>query len=208
MPLSDSRLRSALGNEWFAWRDGKPIGEEDLKFSPQAIDVTLGNHFTRVMSSKNHIDPRRPESMYTEVVELDDDSPFLLSPGELVLGCVREAFACSAPLKMCSDWWRFWEWGKETYFYPVYDGRSTTARIGISSHCTSGRGDWGFGDCGETFTLELSALEPVLLWPAMRIGQIYFEPIIGKPTHKYQGAYAGCISKPISVPASLGPLRF
>lgn len=63
----------------------------------------------------------------------------------------------------------------ETYGYvPKFDGRSSIGRLGISVHETAGFGDNGF--CGY-WTLEISCIQPVRIYPNVTIGQIYFDPI-------------------------------
>ena len=61
----------------------------------------------------------------------------------------------------------------ETFgFVPKIDGRSSTGRLGISIHETAGFGDNGF--CG-FWTLEISCVQPVRIYPFKEIGQVYFE---------------------------------
>ena len=72
----------------------------------------------------------------------------------------------------------------ETYnLFPYIDGKSSVGRNFISVHETAGRGDDGF--CGN-WTLEISVKHPTIVYPNMRIGQIYYERFDGerKPYHK------------------------
>jgi len=56
---------------------------------------------------------------------------------------------------------------------PFLEGKSSTGRLGIDIHATAGKGDVGF--CN-TWTLEISATQPVKIYAGMPIGQlIYFE---------------------------------
>ena len=56
---------------------------------------------------------------------------------------------------------------------PFLEGKSSTGRLGIDIHATAGKGDVGF--CN-TWTLEISATQPVRIYAGMPIGQlIYFE---------------------------------
>lgn len=59
---------------------------------------------------------------------------------------------------------------------PHIDGKSSVGRNFIKNHFTAGRGDDGF--CGE-WTLEIEVLYPTVVYPYMRIGQIYYEKISG-----------------------------
>lgn len=55
---------------------------------------------------------------------------------------------------------------------PFLEGKSSTGRLGIDIHATAGKGDVGF--CN-TWTLEISATQPVRIYAGMPIGQlIYF----------------------------------
>lgn len=65
----------------------------------------------------------------------------------------------------------------ETYnLFPYIDGKSSVGRNFILNHHTAGRGDDGF--CG-TWTLEIRTLYPTVVFPNMRIGQIYYEQFTG-----------------------------
>ena len=72
----------------------------------------------------------------------------------------------------------------ETYkLFPYIDGKSSLGRNFVLNHHTAGRGDDGF--CG-TWTLEIRVLYPTVVYPYMRIGQIYYDEFRGerKPYHK------------------------
>lgn len=75
----------------------------------------------------------------------------------------------------------------ETYGYvPKIDGRSTTGRLGIVIHLTAGFGDNGFKG---KWTLEITVTHPVIVYPNMEIGQLYFEELQGDSSMKYEGKY-------------------
>lgn len=72
----------------------------------------------------------------------------------------------------------------ETYnLFPYIDGKSSVGRNFISVHETAGRGDDGF--CGN-WTLEITVKHYTIVYPNMRIGQIYYEKFEGprKPYHQ------------------------
>lgn len=77
---------------------------------------------------------------------------------------------------------------------PCISGRSSIGRLGINIHATAGFGDIGF--CG-TWTLEISVIEPVRIYPNMKICQIYFYTPTGSTDIKYNGKYMNQ-SEPIS----------
>ena len=65
----------------------------------------------------------------------------------------------------------------ETFnLFPYIDGKSSCGRNFISVHQTAGRGDDGF--CGN-WTLEIRVSQPTILYPYMRIAQIYYDTFIG-----------------------------
>ena len=74
------------------------------------------------------------------------------------------------------------EYTKTYNLFPYIDGKSSTGRNFILNHHTAGRGDDGF--VGH-WTLEIHTLYPTVVYPGMRIGQIYYEEFEGarKPYH-------------------------
>jgi dCTP deaminase len=71
---------------------------------------------------------------------------------------------------------------------PMIEGKSSIARLGIQIHLTAGFGDVGF--LGH-WTLEISVIEEVIVYPNMPIAQIYFQGvkgIVNKPYHKKKDA--------------------
>lgn len=73
-------------------------------------------------------------------------------------------------------------------FVPLIEGRSSLARLGIFIHATAGFGDVGF--CGN-WTLEISVIRPVIIYPGMEICQIYYHKVDVIPERKYKGKYQG-----------------
>lgn len=94
----------------------------------------------------------------------------------------------------------------ETYnLFPYIDGKSSIGRNFILNHHTAGRGDDGF--CGN-WTLEIRVLYPTVVYPAMRIGQIYYEQFTGerKPYYKnlashYKNQVSATPAAPVPVDA-------
>ncbi|OJH35969.1 dCTP deaminase [Cystobacter ferrugineus] len=72
-------------------------------------------------------------------------------------------------------------------FVPVLRGKSSTGRIGLFVHITADLID--IGSYGQ-FTLMLHAVQPVRIYPRMRIGQVTFWTVLGDIT-LYQGKYQG-----------------
>lgn len=69
------------------------------------------------------------------------------------------------------------EYTETRNLFPEIDGKSSTGRNFIVNHHTAGRGDDGF--CGQ-WTLEIRVMYPTVVYPYMRIGQIYFKESKGE----------------------------
>lgn len=110
------------------------------------------------------LDPKKDN----EVADIEiPEEGYILIPGILYLGTTEEY--------------------TETYgFIPNIDGRSTMGRLGIEIHRTAGFGDNGFKG---KWTLEITVTHPVIVYPGMEIGQIYYEEINGDTSMKYNGKY-------------------
>ncbi|NND09415.1 MAG: dCTP deaminase [Saprospiraceae bacterium] len=73
---------------------------------------------------------------------------------------------------------------------PFLEGKSSIGRLGIDIHATAGKGDVGF--CN-TWTLEISCVQPVRVYARMPIGQLIYFTVEGeierlyhtKPSAKY-----------------------
>ena len=65
---------------------------------------------------------------------------------------------------------------------PCIEGRSSVGRLGINVHSTAGFGDVGFQG---TWTLEISVVEPVRIYPGIRCCQIYYDLVEGQIAKKY-----------------------
>ena len=65
---------------------------------------------------------------------------------------------------------------------PYLDGRSSTARLGISIHLTAGRGDVGF--CNH-WTMEITVVHPTVVYAGMRIGQLTYHTVEGHVDRRY-----------------------
>lgn len=114
------------------------------------------------------IDARTPHEMLDVTIPAEG---LVLVPGQLYLGRTIEYTETHGPL------------------VPMLEGRSSTARLGISVHIAAGFGDSGF--CG-TWTLELSVVQPVRIYPDMQIAQLFWVAATGTPeqayhSEKYQG---------------------
>jgi dCTP deaminase len=65
---------------------------------------------------------------------------------------------------------------------PKLEGKSSLGRLGLFIHVTAGYGDVGFVG---TWTLELVAVQPIRIYPNMKICQISYHTIVGTPRVLY-----------------------
>ena len=149
MLLSDRDLRAEIT----AGRlDIDPF--DDTLVQPSSIDVRLDCMF-RVFNNTRytHIDPAKQQDELTSLVEPVDGEPFVLHPGEFVLGSTLELITLPDDLA-----------GR-------LEGKSSLGRLGLLTHSTAGFIDPGFSG---HITLELSNVAnlPITLWPGMKIGQL------------------------------------
>lgn len=151
MVLSDRSIREAID-------DGRisidPFDEALVQ--PSSVDLRVAPKF-RVFHNNRHpyIDVRRKLEGLTELVEVGEDEPFILHPGEFVLGATLEQVALGNDL------------------VARLEGKSSLGRLGLLIHSTAGFIDPGFSG---SITLELSnvAQLPIAIYPGMKIGQISF----------------------------------
>ncbi len=152
MILSDRSIREALAN-------GRIVIDpfDDQAVQPSSVDLRLGASF-RVFRNHtlSHIDVKQDLSELTTLVDTDEDDPFILHPGEFVLGATLERVLLSDDL------------------VARLEGKSSLGRLGLLIHSTAGFVDPGFDG---QLTLELSNVAnlPITLYPGMRIGQISFQ---------------------------------
>ena len=151
MILSDRSIRKALD-------DGRievdPLASDAIQ--PSSVDVRLDSAF-RVFANHRypHIDVREDQPDLTELVEVAGDEPFILHPGEFVLGATFER------IKLPND------------IVARLEGKSSLGRLGLLIHSTAGFIDAGFDGY---VTLELSnvATLPIAIYPGMKVGQFAF----------------------------------
>lgn len=99
------------------------------------------------------------------------DEGYVLQPGVVYIG------------RTCERTWT-------DKFIPMINGRSSGGRLGLSIHICAGFGDIGFDG---TWTLELTVVEPVRIYPYTEVAQVcYFKPY-GKDAKLYRGRYFGQI---------------
>lgn len=168
MLLSDRDLKAAI----VAGRLGLSPYDEAM-VQPSSIDVRLDRWF-RVFANHRytHIDPAVAQDDLTELLEPDGDEPFILHPGEFVLGSTLEVISLSNDLAA------------------RLEGKSSLGRLGLLTHSTAGFIDPGFSG---HVTLELSNVAnlPIKLYPGMKIGQVCVLPLSSPSEHPYGSSVYG-----------------
>ena len=132
----------------------EPYDAADLQ--PSSVDLHLDRSF-RVFRNNRYafIDVRAPQPDLTELLNVADEEPFVLHPGEFVLGQTVEW------VELPND------------LVARLEGKSSLGRLGLLIHSTAGYVDPGWKG---KLTLELSnvAKLPIALYFGMKIGQISF----------------------------------
>jgi dCTP deaminase len=138
---------------------------------PSSVDVRVDRTF-RVFHNARYpyIDVKQPQEGLTEEVEVDGDRPFILHPGEFVLGSTLER------VRLPDD------------LVARLDGKSSLGRLGLLIHSTAGFIDPGWDG---HVTLELSNVAnlPITIYYGMKIGQISFMQMT-EPTSTPYGSSA------------------
>ncbi len=140
---------------------------------PSSVDVRLDRFFRVFNNSRyTHIDPAAQQDDLTTLVEPDGDDPFVLHPGEFVLGSTLEIVTLPDDLA-----------GR-------LEGKSSLGRLGLLTHSTAGFIDPGFTG---HITLELSNVAnlPITLWPGMKIGQLCLFRLSSAAEHPYGSSVYG-----------------
>ena len=168
MLLSDRDIRAAVAS-------GRLVVEpwDAGLVQPSSVDVRLDRYFRVFNNSQyTHIDPAQQQDDLTALVEPKGDEPFVLHPGEFVLGSTLEVVTLPDDLA-----------GR-------LEGKSSLGRLGLLTHSTAGFIDPGFSG---HITLELSNVAnlPITLWPGMKIGQLCLLRLTSASENPYGSAAAG-----------------
>ena len=151
MVLSDQGIRRLIE----AGRIGIDPYDPAL-MQPSSLDVRVDRLFRVFRNSRYpYIDVKTEQEELTELVEVTGDEPFILHPGEFVLGSTLERVTLPDDL------------------VARLEGKSSLGRLGLLIHSTAGFIDPGFDG---HVTLELSNVAnlPITIYPGMKIGQLSF----------------------------------
>jgi dCTP deaminase len=140
---------------------------------PSSVDVRVDNKF-RVFHNARYafIDVRKRMDDLTELVEVSGEEPFVLHPGEFVLGQTLESIALPDDL------------------VARLEGKSSLGRLGLLIHSTAGFVDPSWEG---NLTLELSNVAnlPITIYHRMPIGQISFMQMDGPVERPYGASEVG-----------------
>jgi len=133
---------------------------------PSSVDVRVDRYFRVFRNSLYpYIDVKAEQEDLTEMVEVDDE-PFILHPGEFVLGSTLER------VRLPDD------------LVARLEGKSSLGRLGLLIHSTAGFIDPGWDG---HVTLELSNVAnlPITIYHGMKIGQLSFVQLTEAAEHPY-----------------------
>ncbi len=168
MVLSDRTIREQLA-------EGRLVIDpfDDALVQPSSVDVRVAAQFRVFHNNRQpYIDVRQPSEDLTDLVEIAGDEPFILHPGEFVLGSTLERVAIPDDL------------------VARLEGKSSLGRLGLLIHSTAGYIDPGWDG---HITLELSnvARLPITIYQGMKIGQLSFLALTTPVDAPYRGKYQG-----------------
>ena len=178
MILSDREIRAAIDAGDLVIDPFDPA-----MVQPSSIDLHVDSQF-RVFNNSRYpyIDVRKEMDDLTTLVEVKPDEPFILHPGEFVLGSTYEKVTLPTSL------------------VARLEGKSSLGRLGLLIHSTAGFVDAGWSGY---LTLELSNVAnlPITIYPGMKIGQLCLFQMTSaadrpySQTGKYQGQRGPTASK-------------
>lgn len=135
---------------------------DESRVNPNSYNLRLSNE---LLIYKNDVIDTKKDNETEKIII--PESGYVLQPHVLYLGSTIE----------------------RTYagnLIPCISGRSSVARCGIEIHRTAGFGDVGFDG---TWTLEITVVHPVRIYPGQELCQIYFEYPDGETSIHYKGKY-------------------
>ncbi|EPG65052.1 dCTP deaminase [Leptospira wolffii] len=136
----------------------------DSRLNPNSYNLRLYNELVRYTDSP--LDMRKPNPSETLIIP---DTGLKLEPGVLYLG-------------------RTLEYTETHNLVPMLEGRSSIGRLGMYVHVTAGFGDVGFKGF---WTLEISVIQPLIIYPNVEICQIFYHTVEGEITEYKSGKYQG-----------------
>ncbi|EKR35984.1 dCTP deaminase [Leptospira interrogans] len=137
-----------------------PYSEKQL--NPNSYNLRL--HEELLVYTELPLDMKKPNPAEKLLIP---ESGLLLKPGILYLGRTLES--------------------TETHnLVPMLEGRSSIGRLGMLVHVTAGFGDVGFKGF---WTLEISVIQPLIVYPGVEVCQIFYHTLEGQITEYTSGKY-------------------
>jgi dCTP deaminase len=123
-----------------------------------SYDVHLGRYL--LIYKEEVLDVKKQNKTEEIIIPVDG---YVLQPGKLYLGVTEEY--------------------TEAYKHvPFLEGKSSTGRLGLVIHASAGKGDVGF--CN-TWTLQISCIQPIRIYSGMPIGQLFYFALEGDINNPY-----------------------
>jgi dCTP deaminase len=133
-----------------------PLIEENI--GTNSVDLTLSK--TLLMYTEQVLDVRKKVNSVPFIIP---DEGLILKPGILYLASTVE-------------------YTETLRHVPIIQGKSSLGRLGLFVHITAGFGDVNFKG---HWTLELACIQPVKIYPGMKIAQICYHDISEMPYTDY-----------------------
>ncbi|MBM9499248.1 dCTP deaminase [Leptospira sp. 201903071] len=137
-----------------------PYSEKLL--NPNSYNLRL--HEELLVYTELPLDMKKPNPAEKIVIP---ETGLLLKPGVLYLG-------------------RTLEFTETHNLVPMLEGRSSIGRLGMLVHVTAGFGDVGFKGF---WTLEISVIQPLIVYPGVEVCQIFYHTVEGQITEYSSGKY-------------------
>lgn len=146
---------------------------DETNINPNSYNLTIGNtcKVLDVNTTTNpfgnyygYIDTTKP--IEYKNIKIPKEG-LLLEPGNLYLIATNETIG--------SD-----------YYIPMITGRSSMGRMGVSVHQEAGFGDIGYHG---KWTLQVTIVKPTMIYPNMKMAQMYMVVPAGRITDLYNGKY-------------------
>ncbi|HMU82610.1 MAG TPA: dCTP deaminase [Leptospiraceae bacterium] len=130
--------------------------------NPNSYNLRLNDEL--MIYKERALDMKKPAQ--TEMIKIPPEG-IVIEPGTLYLG-------------------RTVEYTETFNLVPMLEGRSSIGRLGLFVHVTAGFGDVGFRGF---WTLEISAIQPIRIYPFVPICQIFYHTIEGEVLEYKSGKY-------------------
>lgn len=186
MLISDRDIRQEIA-------DGRIVLEpyDESMIQPASVDVRIDRFFRLFDNHKYpHIDPAQPQEDLTRLVEVAPDEPFILHPGEFVLGSTYEKV--TLPDDVAAR----------------LEGKSSLGRLGLLTHSTAGFIDPGFSGHVTLVTVTVRTRTIRVLGRAAQTEEAQLTHLRTRPQHNRQGGHIRQFQRQRGPTASRSYLNF